>query len=74
MHRETVLGEETSAPMRRGSGSQRLPCSPLALGSPKAKEALGCLCFRGHCCLAGGLRSWKPTPKVFSFAEKADLT
>src|SRR5512137_1956634 len=23
--------------------------------------------------LAGGLRSWKPTPNVFSFAEKADL-
>ena len=24
-------------------------------------------------CLAGGLRSWKPTPNVFSLAEKADL-
>ena len=23
--------------------------------------------------MAGGLRSWKPTPNVFSFAEKADL-
>ena len=34
LQRETVLGEQTSAPMRLGSGSQRLPSSPLALGSP----------------------------------------
>ena len=34
---------------------------------------LGCLGLRGHCYLAGGLRSWKPTPNVFSFKEKADL-
>ena len=33
-------------------------------------EGLGCLWLRGHCCLAGGLRRWKPTPNVFSFAEK----
>ena len=39
----------------------------------KAKEGLGCLWLRGHCCLAGGLRSLKSTPNVFSFAEKADL-
>ena len=38
-----------------------------------AKEALDCLWLRGHFCLAGGLRSWKPTPKVFSLAENADL-
>ena len=38
-----------------------------------AKEGLGCLWLRGHCCLVGGLRSLKPTPNVFSFAEKADL-
>ena len=73
MQRETVLGEQTSAPMRLGSGSQRLPSSHLSLGSPRAKEGLGCLCLRGHCCLAGGLRSSKPTPNVFSLATKADL-
>ena len=73
LQRETMLGERTSAPMRLGSGSQRLPRSHLALGSPRAKEGLGCLWLRGHCCLAAGLRSWKPTPNVFSFAQKADL-
>ena len=73
MQRETGLGEQTSAPMRPGSGSQRLPSSHLALCSPRAMEVLGCLWLRGHCCLAGGLRSLKSTPNVFSFAEKADL-
>ena len=73
LQRETVIGEQTSAPMRLGSESQRLPTSHLALSSPRAKEALDCLWLRGHCCLAGGLRSLKPTPNVFSFAEKADL-
>ena len=29
--------------------------------------------LRGQCCLAGGLRSLKPTPNIFSFAEKADV-
>ena len=32
LQRETVLGEQISAPMRLGSGSQRLPSSPLAQG------------------------------------------
>ena len=39
----------------------------------RAKEGLGCLGLRGHFFLAGGLRSWKPTPNVFSLAEKADV-
>ena len=39
----------------------------------KAKEGLGCLWLRGHCCLAGGLPSSTPTPNVFSFVEKDDL-
>ena len=34
LQRETGLGEQTSAPMRLGSGSQRLPSSHLALSSP----------------------------------------
>ena len=73
LQRETGLGEQTSAPMRLGSESQRLSSSQLALGPHRAKEGLGCLWLRGHCCLAGGLRSLKPTPNVFSYGEKADL-
>ena len=34
LQRETLLGEQTSAPVRLGSGSQCLPSSHLALGSP----------------------------------------
>ena len=41
MQRETGLGEQTSAPMRLGSGSQRLPSSHLALGSPKGQGGSG---------------------------------
>ncbi len=73
LQRDTVLGEQTSAPMCLGSGSQRLPTSHLALSSPRAKEALDCLWLRGHCCLEGGPRSLKPTPNMYSFAVKADL-
>ena len=39
----------------------------------RAKEVLGCLLLPGHCCLAGGLLSWKPSPNVFYFVEKQDL-
>ena len=68
-----------------GSGSKPQPQCVLAqdrsaclvliwpYGKHRAKEGLGCLWLRGHCCLAGGLRSLKSTPNVFSFAEKADL-
>ena len=45
------------------------PRPVLTLGP---KKALGCLWLRGHCCLAGGLLSLKPTPNEFSFWEKAD--
>ena len=62
LRRETVIGEQTSAPMRLGSESQRLPSPPLALGPQRAKEALGCLWFCGHCYLPGGLRSLSPPP------------
>ena len=34
LQRETGLGEQTSAPMQLGSGSQRLASSHLALSSP----------------------------------------
>ena len=40
----------------------------------RAKEGLGRLRLRRPCCLAGGLRSLKPTPSVFSFVEKADVS
>ena len=38
-----------------------------------AKEGLGYLWLRGHCCLAVGLRSLKATQNVVSFVDKADL-
>ena len=41
LQRETVLGEQTSAPMRLGSGSQRLPSSHLALCSPLVQGGSG---------------------------------
>ena len=37
LQRETVLGEQTSAPMQLGSESQRLPSSHLALGFPQGQ-------------------------------------
>ena len=46
---------------------------PWPYAPHRTKEALGCLWLRGDCCLAGGLRSLRPTPHVFSFGEKADL-
>ena len=75
MQRETGLGEQTSAPMRPGSGSQRLPSSHLALWEASGQGGSGQTLAPGggHCCLAVGLRSLKSTPNVFSFAEKADL-
>ena len=73
LQRETVLGEQTSAPKLLGSGSQRLPVLTYPYARLRAKEGLGCLWLRGHCCLAGGLRSLQPTANVFSLAEKADL-
>ena len=41
MQRETGLGEQTSAPMRPGSGSQRLPSSHLALWEASAQGGSG---------------------------------
>ena len=38
---ETVFGEETLAPLRLGSGSQRLPSSTRALGSPYGQGGSG---------------------------------
>ena len=52
-------------------------CACLVLTYPyalhRANQGLGSLWLRGHCCLPAGLRGLKPTPNVFSFAEKADL-
>ena len=41
LQRETVLGEQTSAPMQLGSESQRLPSSHLALDSPQGEGVSG---------------------------------
>ena len=70
---ENVLGEQTSAPMCLGSRSSVCIVLTQPYAPRRAKEGLGCPWLRGHCCLAGGVRSWKPTPNVFSFAEKADF-
>ena len=54
---------------------ERSPC--LLLPQPNAphgaKEGLGYLWLRGHCCLAGGFHSLKTIPNVFSFSQEADL-
>ena len=70
---ETVLGKETSSPVRVSSGYSAFLVLTYPYAPHSAREALGCLWLRGHCCLAGGLRSLKLTPHVFSFGEKADL-
>ena len=41
LQRETVLREQTSAPMQLGSGSQCLPSSHLALGSRQGQGGSG---------------------------------
>ena len=41
LQRETGHGEQTSAPMRLGSGSLRLPSSHIALSSPKCEGGSG---------------------------------
>ena len=50
-----------------------MPSSPRPYAPHRAKESLCCLWLPGRCCLAGGLRGHKPTPKMFSFGVKADL-
>ena len=44
---------------------------PWVCACPRAKEGLGCLLLPGHWCCDGGRWSWKPTPNVLSFGEKA---
>ena len=69
LQRETVL--EVKPQPQCGLAQDPSACLvlPWPKGPHRAKEALGCLWLRGHFCLAGGLRSLKPTPNVFSFAE-----
>ena len=50
-----------------------MPSSPRPYAPHRAKEGLCCLWLPGRCCLAGGLRGHKPTPKMFFLGEKADL-
>ena len=69
----TLLGEQTTAPMRLCIAKQRFPFSPLDLWTPYAKESLGCLWLPGPCCFAGGLLSWKPTPNMLSFMAKQEF-
>ena len=69
---ETVLGEQTTAPMRLCSGSNACLVLPQPFTPHRAKEGEGCLWLRGQCCLAASFRRLKPTPNMFSFGEKAD--
>ena len=69
---ETLLGKPSSAPMRVCSRKQRFLVSPLADARHKNKEVLGCLLLSVHWCFAGGRWTWKPTPNVLYFREKAD--
>ena len=72
LQRESLLGQQTTAPTRLGSGKQRKPFSPPALRSPEGKAGRGCPWLPGPCCFAGGLRCPKPTPHGFSFVGKQD--
>ena len=45
----TLLGEQTTAPMRLCIAKQRFPFSPLDLWTPYAKGSLGCLWLPGPC-------------------------
>ena len=72
LQRESVFGSQTPALRYVSTGKPRGPISHIALCTTRAKNFLGCLWLRGHCCLAGVLLSLKPTPNGFSFGEKAD--
>ena len=69
---ETLLGKPSSAPMRLCSGKQRFLVSPLALACHRNEEGQGFLLLRVHWWFAGHRYSWKPTPNVLYFREKAD--
>ena len=73
LQRETLLGQQTTDSTRLRSRKQRKPFSAPAPRSPKRKAGLACPWLPGPCCFAGGLLSWKPTPKVFSFVDKQEM-
>ena len=73
LQRESLLGQQTTAPTRLGSGEQGKPFSPPALRSPERKEGRGCPWIPGPYCFGGrGLRRQKPIPQGFSLAGKQD--
>ena len=57
------------SPIRLGSCSQRWPSSHLPLDSPQGQGGSGLPLAPWALLMAGGLRSWKPTPNVFAFAR-----
>ena len=69
---ETLLGKPSSAPMRLCSGKQRVLVFPQVSACHRNKEGLGCLLLPVQWCFAGGRWTWKPTPNVLYFREKAD--
>ena len=66
LQRETLLGQQTTAPTRLGSRKQRKPFSPPAPPLHRA-NAGGLPKLPAPCCFAGCLRCPKPTPHGFSF-------
>ena len=72
VQRASLLGQQTTALTRLGSGKQRKPFSTQALCSPESKEGRGCPRLPGPYCFAVGLRCLKPTPHGFSLAGKQD--
>ena len=73
VQRESLLGQQSTAPTRLGSGKQHKPFSPPALRSPEGTVGRACPWLPGPCCLAGGLWCPKPTPHGFSFVGNAGL-
>ena len=69
---ETLIREHTTGPTSQNSGNQRKLFSHPGRRTPSSKAGLGCLWLPRPCCLAGGLRSLKPTLNVFSFSAKQD--
>ena len=72
LQRETLLGQQTTAPTCLGSRKQRKPFSRPAPRSPKREAGLACPWLPEPCCFTGYLRRPKPSPHGFSFVGKQD--
>ena len=62
LQRETLLGQQTTAPTRLGSRKQRKPFSPPAHSSPLGEPGLGCPSSLGPAALLGVSGARNPLP------------